>query len=523
MSSCEAEHKQCLEHIKSVSVQKLPTRLLKIEEQNGGVVGVRLVDTSDVEGTYACLSYCWGSNRQELMTTTANLDKYRHKIPWQELPSTLGDAIKLCYRLGFQYLWVDSLCIVQNDEQDWLREASNMAGIYSKSALTLAVHLCDDASESFLQKRLLNTKQWSDGRYGCARVPFTDPSTGDKREMYLWEDRSFEGSRFLDGGWAGIKNFMRDQPSRKWFNRAWTYQEWFLSPRVLHIHTMTVWDCFQSYGNELEKRFLRQQFIIYSRKYFSQLSWSDIVQGFTARQITLEKDRLPALAGLAERYRAETGSTYLAGIWVEDLPKSLLWTRPYECSVLSKPITYRAPTWSWASLEGEVSSDFVPCYYEALPTSKILGYYCQYDPPDTFATVIDGWLDVEGSMSIVSGWELQRDNSWASDIRLFNHDQVERTESQEYWCCIAKLDLDQSIEEEIKRSKVCLLEIMARNAEGVSFVVAERYALVLKSVQRHGMGQDCFQRLGIARSISPAIPTFPYVTERWARRTIRLI
>lgn len=522
MSTCDAEHKQCLEHFESKSVQKLPTRVLKIEGQRGGVEGVRLVDTSDVEGTYACLSYCWGSNRQESMTTTANLDKHRHNIPWQELPSTISDAIKLCYKLGFQYLWVDSLCIVQNDEQDWLREASNMAGIYSKSALTLAVHLCDDASESFLRKRLLNTKQWSDGRYGCATVPFTDPSTGDKHEMYLWEDSSFEGSRFLDEGWQQIRNFMRDQPSGKWFNRAWTYQEWFLSPRVLHIHTMTVWDCFESYGNELEKRFLRQHpHSTWSRKEFIQFSWTYILHGFTARQISLEKDRLPALAGVAERLRAETEFTYLAGLWVEDLPESLLWTRSLECSVMNRPITYRAPTWSWASLEGEV--DFNSIYFDrwALPTSKILGYHCQYDPPETFATVTDGWLDVEGFTSIVSDWELQRDNPWVSEIRLFTHEQIEGTQSQQHW--IAMLDLGQSIEEEIRRSEVCLLELLAGEANSVSRNAPESYALVLKSVRQHGTGQDCFQRLGVARSQTLTFSSSRSVTELWARRTIRLI
>lgn len=521
MSSCEAEHKQCREHFKYESVQKLPTRLLKIEGQNGGVTRVRLVDTSDCEGTYACLSYCWGSNGQESMTTTANLDKYRHKIPWQELPSTISDAIKLCYRLGFQYLWVDSLCIVQNDEQDWLREASNMAGVYSKSALTLAVPLCDDASESFLQKRLLNTKQWSDGHYGCARVPFTDLSTGDKREMYLWDNNFFKGSRFLDNGWYDIRSFL-DQTSGKWFSRAWTFQEWFLSPRVLHIHTMTVWDCFQSYGNELERRFLRQQHTSDSREQFDDFSWTYIVHGFTARQITQEKDRLPALAGLAERFRAETGSTYLAGLWVEDLPKGLLWVRYPQTSAMNRPLTYRAPTWSWASLEGEVSLDStIYCSEEALPTSEILGYYCQYDPPETLATVTDGWIDVEGSMSIVSGWTLREDDSWVPEIRLFTDDQVEGTPIRQCW--VATLDLGQSIEEEISSSEVCLLELLAEEAKDGPRIIPVSYALVLKSVQRHGMGQDCFQRLGVAHSVSLTFSSSRSLTERWARRKIRLI
>jgi hypothetical protein len=253
----------------------------------------------------------------------ANRDGYRHAIPWQELPSTISDAIKLCYRLGFGYLWVDSLCIVQDDAKDWLREASSMAGVYSKSALTLAVHLCCDASESFLQKRLLDPNQWSDGSHGSARIPFTDRFTGDKKQMYLWRDRFFKGSRFLDSSWWSVQDVGRYGPSGNRFSRAWTFQEWFLSPRVLHIHAMTVWDCHTGHANELEKRFFRESTI--SRK--NAFDWYFIVRDFTSRNITQEEDRLPALAGLAEHVQRQTGNVYLAGLWLGDLPKGLIWSR----------------------------------------------------------------------------------------------------------------------------------------------------------------------------------------------------
>lgn len=238
MNTCETEHLDCLEH--TGSAQKLPTRLLQIEGQNEEVTGTRLVDTSNSEGNYVCLSYRWGSKSQQSMTTTANRNKYRDAVPWRELPSTISDAIRFCFRLGFEYLWVDSLCIIQDDQQDWLREASNMAGIYSRSVLTLAIHICDEASESFLQKRLLDAQQWSAGPYGCARIPFKDRSTGEIRDMYFWEDESFKGSRFLDLWWTSIRGIGRDGPFGNWFSRAWTFQEWFLSPRVLHVHAMTV-------------------------------------------------------------------------------------------------------------------------------------------------------------------------------------------------------------------------------------------------------------------------------------------
>lgn len=449
------------------------------------------------------------------MTTTANLNEYRHSIPWRELPATISDAIKLCHKLGFEYLWVDSLCIIQDNQQDWLREASDMAGIYSRSALTIAVHLCQDASESFLQQRLLDTKQWSDESYGYARISFKDSSMGKESEMYFWLFDDFKNSRFLDAWWLSIQHIEKDQRSAKWFSRAWTLQEWFLSPRVLHIHGMTVWDCFGSRGNELEDRFISRSAI---PRAFPE-AWHLIVNNFTSRAITMDKDRLPALAGLAERVQAQTGYVYLAGLWLEELPKTLLWST--KNGPMRKPLTYRAPTWSWAALEGEVdfSTEKGNHYHDSFSSpSNIVGQYCQYDPPETFATVTDGWLDIEGPISVVSGWTVHAEESLLGQTRLFTHDQHEDIQNPRYW--IATLDQDHSLKEGIIRREIHLLEALAGNLYEPRTVL-RRHVLVLMLAGRSETGQDCFQRLGIAYmdSLASSIPT----TESWARRTIRLI
>lgn len=517
MGICEVEHETCLKHYGSV--QDLPTRLLKIEERGGGEMGMRLVDKSDVEGKYACLSYCWGSIPQRSMTTTANQNKYRHSVPWEELPSTISDAIKLCHKLGFEYIWVDSLCIVQDDQQDWLREASNMARIYSRSALTLAIHLCDDASESFLQKRLLDSEQWSDGPFGCSKIAVNDSDTGDKRDMYFWHDESFKGSRFLDLWWRSITDFRRNGPLGEWLNRAWTFQEWFLSPRVLHIHAMTVWDCFDSRGNELEDRFLGRDGIPRASPDINY-TWEYIVVDFTSRHVTMEKDRLPALAGLADRFHSQTGYVYLAGLWLEMLPQSLIWTRLSRNIPMRRPLAYRAPTWSWAALEGEVRfSCHFPCdSLDEGSLSKIVGYHCQYNPPDSFATVTDGWLDIEASMNVVRGWAMHDKDSWLSNIRLFTHDQLGDIQNPQYW--IATLDEGQSLKEEIICGKIHLLEVLPLTSFQNKNVL-RRYGLLLKTSGPNRTGQDCFQRLGIAYMDSWSSSISP--TKSWAKRTIRLI
>lgn len=536
MSTCEAEHKDCLEHFKSTSAQDLPTRLLKIEKQNYGLIRVRLVDTGDFQSVYACLSYCWGSSAQSTKTTTENRDEYRQAIPWQDLPPTIGDAIKLCCRLGFEYLWVDSLCIIQDDNQDWLREASQMAGIYRRSALTIAVHLCEDASESFLQQRLLDTEQWSDGNSGSAKIPFKDRSTGDRRVIYLWKDRDFKGSGFLDWGFQSIKAAREDKLAVGWFSRAWTFQEWILSPRVLHIHSTTVWDCLGSQGNELDNRFLSRSRL--PRNFPDIDDWTEIVRDFSSRRITKEMDRLPALAGLAEWFQARTGHVYLAGLWLEELPRRLLWARAPQEKYMRKLPAYRAPTWSWAALEGRVQYNYLG---EASITSNIIGHHCQYDPPETFATVTDGWLDIEGPMAVVNTCSLIRDHNADAGGDVYDDEDEEYDEydatayarlptsyrrtlmylysanpedglTQQRW--LAYLDLAQSLKEEVRRSEIYVLEILV--------VRGLRHALVLQKVQRHETEHDCYQRLGCACTeyvLAHAIPS----TSSWARQTIRLI
>lgn len=493
-------------------MQKLPTRLLEIEGQNGEVMGVKLVDTKNFPMAYACLSYCWGSIRQVFMTTTASRDEYRDAVPWRQLPPTISDAVKLCYKLGFQYLWIDSLCIIQDDHNDWLREASRMAGIYSRSALTLAIHLCKDTSASFLQIRSLHTEQWSDGAYKCARIPCTHNSTGEKGDIYVWHDEC-KASPILE--WFSIRESGRNGPLGHWLRRAWTFQEWFLSPRVLHVHAMSTWDCLESRGNELEKRFLYNRPIRRADP-IHLLEWAIIVSHFTSRHITMEKDRLPALAGLAEWYQLQ--NTYLAGLWLETLPRSLLWER---CSrdPMRIPLEYRAPTWSWAALEGEV---WFPGYPITLDdrlssTCKIVGQYCQYDPPNSFATVTNGWIDIEGSMSIVNRYAM-REDCRLSQISLFTHSHFEDIRDPQFW--IASFDQDRIREEAIRHSEVYLLDLLVEPHYADESII-RRHALVLQTAGRPKMEKDCFQRLGIAYLDLPS--SCSPITESWPRRTIRII
>jgi hypothetical protein len=132
-----------------------------------------------------------------------------------------------------------------------------------------------------------------------------------------------------------------------------------ISPRVLHIDEMTLWHCFEGYSNEMGQRTMAP--VISHRNllaYTNEILWKDIVRNYTTRKLTNDTDRLPALDGIVQLYRERIGHTYLAGLWLEEMPKSLLWRRRAQDSKRSSGFNKGLiPSWSWASVETMVHEE----------------------------------------------------------------------------------------------------------------------------------------------------------------------
>lgn len=521
MMTCATKHQQCRTHFGQPP--KLPTRVLDISSTPATeeITNVRLVETYGSEGEYACLSYCWGPVAQRSMTTKSNRDRYMKSIPLEKLPETISDALKLCCKLGFRYVWIDSLCIIQDDEEDWNREASRMAGVYSKSALTLAVHLCEKSSESFLQKRQLQKQseapalprdpsEWLSGPASVSdnttRLAYKDKTTGEERVVHLWAYARNRATRFLFYGWNGTRDtdIKRKTP---WLDRAWALQEWLLSPRVLHINEMTMWDCFEGYGNELECRhmipnpLLRAPSLLGTNK-----SWCDIVEDYTRRKITKDTDRLPALAGLAEQYKEVTGKEYLAGLWLEDLPAKLLWRGRGD---VEPQTNYCAPSWSWASLKGSVRFEANRADQGNKPIASVVSAHCEYFPPGTLSTVTSGWLDLDGRMILVTGCNVKELESEDSGFVVF-------TDLDAGGYAGWETSLDQSkdcIIEGIGYYQCFLLPTVVNHDHQITM------AVLLQEVEEQSGGKDTFRRIGYADTIE--LDTMEI--EGWEKRSIRLI
>jgi len=125
--------------------EPLPKRVIDIGQSSGNSA-LRLYETKGESERYICLSHCWG-DFQPICTTTANINDYKKSISWKSLPKTFQDTVDLARFLNVRYLWIDSLCIIQDDLKDWEREAAEMANIYSKSYLTIAATAAFDCSQ----------------------------------------------------------------------------------------------------------------------------------------------------------------------------------------------------------------------------------------------------------------------------------------------------------------------------------------------------------------------------------------
>lgn len=458
-------------------------------------ISVQLIETDGkMEGKYACLSYCWGHRSKENQigqTLYKNIEQFKQAIPVQELPNTVVDTIHLCSRLGFEFLWVDRLCIVQDkdpdtDRDDWKIESSKMCDYYSKSALTISVPICSESSQSFLAERQKGFQEQS--RF--AIVEYLDEESKSKSSLWFTSFRHiYKGSWFLERQWDGFSDREnRERPG--WLGRGWTFQEWMLSPRVLHINGLTLWDCFHSYANELNHTQMEEATLQRSPEEFGKeegISWESIVVEYSKRHITKRTDLLPALAGLAESYRRVTKWTYLAGIWREEMPISLLWQADHHACADRQILTDQTtPSWSWAYSNAPVfywmSSEF---FSAKASVSAPCDFGCEYNPPGSISTVVKSWLDIDGPLSTVQGqrcvsevWQLRREEVKAGG---------------EWWKSIPD-DGDEYLEDAIDQDAIKLL-ILAASKEGFG----DHYgALVLHACGRKADGRSVFRRVGLA-------------------------
>ncbi|OAQ58510.2 heterokaryon incompatibility protein [Pochonia chlamydosporia 170] len=298
---------------------ELPPRVLQVSQGN-----VRLVESNGLTGKYVALSYCWGSPvKPPLKTLKSNLQSYQQEIPWHKIPSTFQDTITVARRLDIPYVWIDSLCIVQDDQQDWLSQSKLMGSIYEHAHLTVAASHAEDAWVGFL-----STKQ---AQLQSIELPgfFVSVSSPDDKET----PRVFASVRTEQAGDVfpefGVLN-----------KRAWATQEWLLSRRIVfYTAGQLLWSC-----KRITQRETGERCFSISRN----THWKSVVEQYSDRTLTYPTDKLIALEGLRIESQGKYGYEYLHGMWKDCMPDHLIWQVTRKIQNPTANDALQLPTWSWA-------------------------------------------------------------------------------------------------------------------------------------------------------------------------------
>ena len=362
----------------------LPTRALDLGEAGGETDPLKLLESTGQSERYIALSHSWGGERP-LVTTTATMEERKAGIPFGSLPTTFQDAVRITRRLGIRYLWIDSLCIIQDSPDDWQLEASRMASVYRNSWLTVSATASSSPSSGCFRRGQSMIAQAPDSGDDDPLAVLFPEATKLRRELRLslrFATAHPDFSPFYDP---------KKDASFPLLSRAWAYQERLLAPRVLHFGAQELfWECMQdldcecgdmkwkatkhmgSYTNRNTVGELPPKISHYAALHISigksdKVSdekrkqklisrWKEMVEEYTQRVLTFSTDRLPAFSGVAAEMVDALNMKYCAGQWEETLPMGLLWERSSPASIarLKMGDVRPAPSWSWASADAPI-------------------------------------------------------------------------------------------------------------------------------------------------------------------------
>ncbi|KAI3333061.1 HET-domain-containing protein [Ustulina deusta] len=393
LSECRAnvggEHSNC--QVGNTSWH--PTRLLDLSilKDTGRV----LLDQSSLDRSeYITLSHCWGTwGAAELpVLTKSNIDaRVDHGMDFALFPPTFRDAIEVAGWFNIRWLWIDSLCIIQDSREDWQREAPMMCDVYQNALLNISADYAVDA------------------RGGCFRDRYF--ATVDAFRLDL---KPLQSSWWVSVDERNLFEWIKDAPSSE---RAWIYQERHLARRVLHFTEHEVfWECratapsFRSetypQGSPLWRDFLGQTKLglratstgsICDNPHLMR-GWDAACRDYSRRKLTYQSDKLPALSGIARHFGSRClEDTYVAGVWLSQLPRALFWNVPKRerPGARPPPTESGAPSWSWMSCAAPVEPSTLENSYHVADVTTILADY-KHKTADQYGEVERAHLHVYG-------------------------------------------------------------------------------------------------------------------------------
>ncbi|PYI02055.1 HET-domain-containing protein [Aspergillus sclerotiicarbonarius CBS 121057] len=381
ISDCDQNHRFC-HHLDSIHF--FPTRVIDVSNIDQGTVVLQ--DQSSIISTdfdrppgleshsappYWTLSHRWGTG-SIIKLLEGNEDQFKKGVAISHLPIVFQDAMRVVHRLGHRYIWIDSLCIIQDSPDDWQKEAKSMAKIYRNCFCNIsAISASSDTTRGLFGSRQINP-----------RLLFPFPlDVKDGHQPTIWNEEMW-------------KDEIENAPL---CSRGWVVQERFLASRVVHFGLNQIyWECLEA--THCEADFNGQLDLVHNIDITSvgkqsvykksllalleisalvsesgidrtrpgwedrggnwhsfkrlRLCWRDMIQTYSSCNLTQESDKFIAMAGIALLFQQVLVDRYLAGLWQRSLHVDLLWTTNASKGVHVHRTDAFAPSWSWASVCG---------------------------------------------------------------------------------------------------------------------------------------------------------------------------
>ena len=384
MRQCDDLHTQCLPRRDASTT---PTRLISVGLYSDDIKLCRSNEVS-ADAHYVALSHTWGKKEERKkampLLLSGNMSARMLGIPYDELTSTFKDAITIARNIGIAYIWIDSLCIVQDDREDWAKEAARMALVYKYAYLVIAATSSKNGDDGCLRRRIPS-------------YDLSDPVNGSFHVQPLMYHRT-------------IIEWQAGDDSMPLLDRAWCFQERLLARRVLHYTEQEmIWECQDELWCECQHSNIdyppAMKLDGFKRAHAAAVastdpevradSWDKFVRRYSELALTFGTDRLPGISGIAREIALPALGTYLAGLWEFQLPQALLWESTGE--VIDRPPQYLAPTWSWASIVTAVVPFVTGAVVKSIDSvCRVIDIAYTPNTADVYGHVREGRLRISG-------------------------------------------------------------------------------------------------------------------------------
>lgn len=414
----------------------VPTRLVQVDCEPP-----RLIETPPIDEKpagwiqslrYVALSYCWGSPEQarsQLKTERSSLPLRLSGIEKHKMTRALQDAIEICRALSIPYLWIDVLCIIQDDPIDWQRESALIGKLYSNAYLTICNLSPESCTQGFLERPPAQIE-----------IPFQSKIRPEIRGSFRlppW------GTATLNRTFYDHSKLQEDIYYSKLETRDWAFQERAMSRRILafgrsRIHFICP-EYYQTQGDEP----VNTRSILFQTGHLEHSAgnsgkgmdyykfWYErVIPEYSTRSLTYKKDCFPALSGIAQYFASLLSDEYVAGLWREELHRGLFWCcvgtgKKWDAlldQLGDESTAYLAPSWSWASRGGYKGFDIRWFYMHEEKYHKVRKEYKSIEinintvGADSFGQLKAASLQITTKVIPLPGDMEREDNGWVSRV-----------------------------------------------------------------------------------------------------------